>query len=40
MPNLTQQGLSKIDNDPTRRQWYLGAEADDDRVDTALETVR
>jgi DNA invertase Pin-like site-specific DNA recombinase len=40
MPNLTQQGLSKIDNDPTRRQWYLGAKADDDRVDAALETVR
>lgn len=40
MPNLTRQGLMKIHKDPDRRQWYLGAEADDDRVDTALETVR
>jgi DNA invertase Pin-like site-specific DNA recombinase len=40
MPNLTRQGLMKIHKDPDRRQWYLGAEADDERVDTALETVR
>jgi DNA invertase Pin-like site-specific DNA recombinase len=40
LPNLSRQGLSKIDNDPDRRRWYLGAEADDDRVDAALETVR
>jgi DNA invertase Pin-like site-specific DNA recombinase len=40
VPNLSRQGLSKIDNDAARRQWYLGAEADDERVDSALETVR
>jgi hypothetical protein len=40
MPNLTRQGLMKIHKDPDRRQWYLGAEADDDRVSAALETVQ
>ncbi|WP_256686126.1 recombinase family protein [Halococcus qingdaonensis] len=37
MPNLTRQGLMKIDKDPARRGWYLGAEADDKRVSTALD---
>jgi DNA-binding transcriptional ArsR family regulator len=40
LPNLTRQGLTKIHKDPNRRRWYLGAEADDERVDAALETVR
>jgi hypothetical protein len=38
--NLTRQGLSKIHKDPDRRRWYLGAEADDEGVDVALEFVR
>ncbi|WP_435079987.1 recombinase family protein [Halococcus sp. AFM35] len=40
MPNLTRQGLMKIHKDPDRRRWYLGAEADDDRVSAALKTVQ
>ena len=40
LPNLTRQGLMKIHKDADRRGWYLGAEAADERVDTALETVR
>lgn len=39
-PNLSRQGLMKIHKDPARRRWYLGAEADDERVDATLETVR
>lgn len=40
LPNRTRQGLTKIHKDADRRRWYLGAEADDERVDTALEAVR
>ena len=34
--NVTRQTLSKIDNDPERRQWYLDAAAADERVAEAL----
>ena len=37
---VTRQTLSAIDNDPDRRQWYLDADAADDRVDEALEPVK
>lgn len=37
---ITRQGLSKIHQDEERRAWYLAAEADDDRVNDALEQVR
>jgi DNA invertase Pin-like site-specific DNA recombinase len=37
---VTRQTLSAIDNDPDRRQWYLEAEACDDRVDEALGDVK
>lgn len=37
---VTRQTLAAIDNDPDRRQWYLDADADDDRVDEALEPVK
>lgn len=40
LPNLTRQTLMNIHKDSQRRQWYLDTEADDERVDTALETVR
>ena len=40
LPNLTRQGLSKIHKDADPCRWYLGAEADDDRVSAALKTVR
>jgi hypothetical protein len=39
MPNLTRQGLM-IHRNPDRWQRYLGAEADDERVDAALENIR
>lgn len=38
-PNTTRQTLSKIHQSDDRRGWYLEAEADDDRVDDALEVV-
>lgn len=34
---VTRQTLAKIDRDPERRAWYLDAEADDERVDEALQ---
>ena len=37
---ISRQGLSGIHQDDDRRAWYLDAEADDDRVDAALEAVR
>ena len=37
---ISRQGLSGIHQDDHRRTWYLDAEADDDRVDAALESVR
>jgi DNA invertase Pin-like site-specific DNA recombinase len=40
LPNLTRQTLMNIHKDPQRRRWYLQTEADDERVDTALEAVR
>ena len=38
-PNITRQALSNIYQDEERRAWYLKAEAEDDRVATALEVV-
>ena len=40
LPNLTHQTLMNIHKDTERRRWYLETEADDDGVDTALESVR
>ena len=37
---ISRQRLSNIHQDDDRRAWYLDAEADDDRVDAALESVR
>lgn len=39
IPNVTRQTLSTIYQDEERRQWYLKAVADDDRVDEALQEV-
>jgi len=36
-PNVTRQTLSNIDQDDERRSWYLEGDADDDRVQEALE---
>ena len=38
--NTTRQTLSRIHQDDDRRQWYLDATAEDDRVAEALQTVR
>lgn len=38
--NTTRQTLSRIDQDDERRQWYLDATADDERVDEALQDVQ
>lgn len=38
-PNVTRQTLSNIHQNEDRRQWYVEAEADDDRVQEALEEV-
>jgi DNA invertase Pin-like site-specific DNA recombinase len=38
-PNVTRQTLMNIHKDADRRAWYLDAEADDDRVQEALEGV-
>lgn len=37
---VTRQTLSAIDTDPDRRQWYVDAEAGDERVDEALAPVK
>lgn len=37
--NTTRQTLSRIHQDDDRRQWYLNASADDDRVEEALQDV-
>lgn len=37
--NTTRQTLSRIHQDDERRQWYLDASADDDRVEEALQDV-
>jgi len=37
--NTTRQTLSRIHQDEERRQWYLDAAADDDRVEEALQDV-
>ncbi|WP_418286352.1 recombinase family protein [Halorubrum sp. DTA46] len=39
-PNVTRQTLSTIYQDEERQQWYLGSEADDERVEAAVEAVR
>jgi len=38
-PNVTRQTLSAIHQDDERRSWYLAGEADDERVQAALEDV-
>lgn len=38
-PNVTRQTLSKIDNDPERRKWYISGEAEDERVQEAIDSV-
>lgn len=38
-PNLTRPSLMNIHKNDARRSWYLDREADDDRVDEALEGV-
>ena len=39
VPNLSRTSLSRIHRDDERRRWYLDAEADDGRVDAALDAV-
>jgi DNA invertase Pin-like site-specific DNA recombinase len=39
VPNLARTTLMNIHKDDERRQWYLGAEADDERVDAALDPI-
>jgi DNA invertase Pin-like site-specific DNA recombinase len=38
-PNVTRQTLMRIDRDGDRKAWYLDNEADDERVDEALNMV-
>jgi len=38
-PNITRQTLSKIDQDETRRSWYLDLDAEDERVQGAIASV-
>lgn len=38
-PNITRQTLSNIHQDPERLAWYLDGEAEDERVNEALEAV-
>ncbi|MFB1064163.1 recombinase family protein [Natrinema sp. H-ect4] len=38
-PNVTRQTLSNIDQDPERMSWYLDADADDARVQEALNSL-
>jgi hypothetical protein len=40
VPNLARTTLMSIYKDEACQQWYLGAEADDERVAAALETSR
>lgn len=40
VPNLSRTSLSRIHRDEERRRWYLGSEAEDERVNAALETIR
>jgi len=37
--SISRQGLTNIHQDDERRQWYLDARAEDDRVDDALDSV-
>lgn len=37
-PNVTRQTLANIHGDDDRRSWYIDHEADDERVQSALET--
>lgn len=39
VPNLARTTLMSIHKDNDRRQWYLRADADDERVDTALDPI-
>jgi DNA invertase Pin-like site-specific DNA recombinase len=39
VPNLARTTLMSIHKDADRRQWYLGAAADDDRVAAALDPI-
>jgi DNA invertase Pin-like site-specific DNA recombinase len=39
VPNLARTTLMSVHKDAERRQWYLGAEADDDRVNAALDPI-
>jgi hypothetical protein len=39
VPNLARTTLVSIHQDVDRRQWYLGAEADDERVAAALDPI-
>jgi len=39
-PNISRPGLMNIEKDEERRRWYLEADADDDRVNEALEQVQ
>ena len=36
-PNVTRQTLSKVDQDEDRRGWYLDGEAEDERVQEAID---
>lgn len=38
-PNVTRQTLSNIHQDPERKSWYLDSDADDDRVQKALNSL-
>lgn len=38
-PNVTRQTLSNIHQDTERRDWYLDTDADDDRVQEALDSL-
>jgi len=37
--SMTRQGLAKIHKDDKRREWYFDGDADDDRVQGALNEV-
>ncbi|WP_394743065.1 recombinase family protein [Natronococcus roseus] len=39
LPNCTRQTLMNIDKDEERREWYLNGEADDEKVQEALEDI-
>jgi DNA invertase Pin-like site-specific DNA recombinase len=40
VPNLSRVSLSRIHKDDERREWYLDAAAEDERIDEALDQVR